>query len=76
MNRSRRKQEQNRLYPKSGGMIPNHPLFQYRKAKEYLDKDSPLYDPAEAVRWLLLSAEQRYEYAQYRLGKRIFWVME
>lgn len=48
---------------------PNHPLFQYRKAKEYLDKDSPLYDPAEAVRWLLLSAEQGYEYAQYRLGK-------
>lgn len=48
---------------------PDHPLFQYRKAKEYLDKDSPLYDPAEAVRWLLLSAEQEYEYAQYRLGK-------
>lgn len=48
---------------------PDHPLFQYCKAKEYLDKDSPLYDPAEAVRWLLLSAEQGYEYAQYRLGK-------
>ena len=48
---------------------PDHPLFQYRKAKEYLDKDSPLYDPAEAVRWLLLSAAQGYEYAQYRLGK-------
>ena len=48
---------------------PDHPLFQYRKAKEYLDKDSLLYDPAEAVRWLLLSAEQGYEYAQYRLGK-------
>lgn len=48
---------------------PDHPLFQYRKAKEYLDKDSPLYDPVEAVRWLLLSAEQGYEYAQYRLGK-------
>lgn len=48
---------------------PDHPLFQYRKAKEYLDKNSPLYDPAEAVYWLLLSAEQGYEYAQYRLGK-------
>lgn len=48
---------------------PGHPLFQYRKAKAYLDKDSPLYDPAEAVRWLLLSAAQGYEYAQYRLGK-------
>jgi len=48
---------------------PDHPLLQYRKAKEYLDKDSPLYDPAEAVRWLLLSAEQGYEYARYRLGK-------
>lgn len=48
---------------------PDNPLFQYRKAKEYLDKDSPLYDPAEAVRWLMLSAVQGYEYAQYRLGK-------
>ena len=48
---------------------PDHPLFQYRKAKVYLDKDNPLYDPAEAVRWLLLSAAQGYEYAQYRLGK-------
>ena len=48
---------------------PDHPLFQYRKAKEYLEKDSPFYDPAEAVRWLLLSAAQGYEYAQYRLGK-------
>lgn len=48
---------------------PNNPIYQYRKAKEYLDKDSPLYDPTEAVRWLLLSAEQGYEYAQYRLGK-------
>lgn len=55
--------------PKKWWNDPEHPLFQYRKAKEYLDKDSPLYDPAEAVRWLLLSAEQGYEYAQYRLGK-------
>lgn len=55
--------------PKKWWNDPGHPLFQYRKAKEYLDKDSPLYDPAEAVRWLLLSAEQGYEYAQYRLGK-------
>lgn len=55
--------------PKKWWSDPDHPLFQYRKAKEYLDKDSSLYDPAEAVRWLLLSAEQGYEYAQYRLGK-------
>ncbi|MBS5733247.1 MAG: SEL1-like repeat protein [Clostridiales bacterium] len=55
--------------PKKWWSDPDHPLFQYRKAKEYLDKNSPLYDPAEAVRWLRLSAEQGYEYAQYCLGK-------
>ena len=48
---------------------PDDPLFQYRRAKLYLDKDSPIYDPMEAVRWLELSADQGYEYAQYRLGK-------
>lgn len=48
---------------------PNDPLFQYCKVKLYLDKDSPIYDPVEAVRWLELSADQGYEYAQYRLGK-------
>ena len=48
---------------------PDDPLFQYRKAKLYLDKDSPIYDPVEAVRWLELSADQGYEYVQYRLGK-------
>lgn len=47
---------------------PDDPLFQYRKAKLYLDKDSPIYDPVEAVRWLELSADRGYEYAQYRLG--------
>lgn len=55
--------------PKKWWNDPDHPLFQYRKAKAYLDKDNLLYDPAEAVRWLLLSAAQGYEYAQYRLGK-------
>ncbi len=55
--------------PKKWWSDPGHPIYQYRRAKQYLDKDSPLYDPAEAVRWLLLSAEQGYEYAQYRLGK-------
>ena len=55
--------------PKKWWNDPDHSLFQYRKAKAYLNKDSPLYDPAEAVRWLLLSADQSYEYAQYRLGK-------
>lgn len=48
---------------------PNDPLFQYCKVKLYLDKDSPIYDPVEAVRWLELSADQGCEYAQYRLGK-------
>lgn len=46
-----------------------NPIYQYRKAKEYLDRDNPLYDPTEAVRWLEQSADQGYEYAQYRLGK-------
>lgn len=55
--------------PKKWWSDPGHPIYQYRKAKQYLDKDTPLYDPSEAVRWLLLSAEQGYEYAQYRLGK-------
>lgn len=55
--------------PKKWWSDPDHPLFQYRRAKEYLDKDSLPYDPAEAVRWFLLSAAQGYEYAQYRLGK-------
>lgn len=47
----------------------DNPIYQYRKAKEYLDRDNPLYDPTEAVRWLEKSADQGYEYAQYRLGK-------
>ena len=47
----------------------HHPLFQYRKAKEHLQKDSLLYDPVKAVWWLHLSAAQGYKYAQYRLGK-------
>ena len=55
--------------PKKWWSDPGHPIYQYRRAKQYLDKDGPLYDPAEAVRWLLLSAAQGYEYAQYRLGK-------
>lgn len=55
--------------PKKWWSDPGHPIYQYRKAKQYLDKDTPLYDPSEAVRWLLLSAAQGYEYAQYRLGK-------
>lgn len=55
--------------PKKWWNDPGHPLYQYRKAKALLDKNNPLYDPAEAVRWLLLSAAQGYEYAQYRLGK-------
>lgn len=55
--------------PKSKWNDPGNMYFQYRKAKEALDKDSTLYNPAEAVRWLELSAAQGYEYAQYRLGK-------
>lgn len=46
-----------------------NPIYQYRRAKEYLDRDNPLYDPTEAVRWLEQSADQGYEYAQYRLGR-------
>ncbi|MCM1286900.1 MAG: relaxase MobL [Clostridium sp.] len=42
---------------------------QYGFAKMFLDKESPLYDPQEAVRWLTASAEQGYTVAQYMLGK-------
>ena len=55
--------------PKKWWSDPGHPLYQYRKAKALLDKNNPLYDPQEAVQWLLLSAAQGYEYAKYRLGK-------
>ena len=55
--------------PKSKWNDPNSMFYQYRRAKEHLIKDSVQYNPAEAIRWLLLSANQGYEYAQYRLGK-------
>lgn len=48
---------------------PDDMHYQYRKAKEYLDKESEKYDPIEAVRWLKLSAGQGYDIAMYRLGK-------
>ncbi len=41
----------------------------YSRAKSLLDKDSPEYDPQEAIRLLIQSAQQDYEWAQYRLGK-------
>lgn len=41
----------------------------YRRAKKYLNKNSPTYNPAKAVKWLELSASQGYEWAQYMLGK-------
>lgn len=41
----------------------------YRKAKKYLNKNNPMYNPAEAVKWLEMSASHGYEWAQYRLGK-------
>ncbi len=55
--------------PKNGGTIPTIRCSNTARQRNISNKDSPLYDPAEAVRWLLLSAEQGYEYAQYRLGK-------
>ena len=48
---------------------PSDMHYQYRKAKQFLKKDSEKYDPVEAVRWLRLSAEQGYDIAMYRLGK-------
>jgi len=41
----------------------------YRRAKLLLDIDSSEYDPQEAVRLLIQSAQRGYEWAQYRLGK-------
>ena len=38
--------------PKKWWSDPDHPMFQYRKAKVYLDKDSPYTIRLEAVRWL------------------------
>jgi TPR repeat protein len=48
---------------------PENKYVLYRRAKALLDKDSPEYDPQEAVRLLLQSSQQNYEWAQYRLGK-------
>ena len=42
---------------------------QYNLAKQYLDRDSEIYNPKEAVKWLVESAQQGYSVAQYRLGK-------
>ncbi len=42
---------------------------QYRKAKEYLDRDSEYYDPIEAIRWLTMAANQGLDIAMYQLGK-------
>lgn len=42
---------------------------QYNLAKQYLDRDSEIYNPTEAVKWLVESAQQGYSVAQYRLGK-------
>ena len=41
----------------------------YRRAKLLLDMDSPEYDPQKAIPLLIRSAQQGYEWAQYRLGK-------
>lgn len=57
------------IRPKNPWNDPADMLYQYRKAKEYLIKDSEQYDPVEAVRWLKMSAEQGYDIAMYRLGK-------
>lgn len=42
---------------------------QYSLAKEYLNRDSEKYNPSEAVKWFVESAQQGYTVAQYRLGK-------
>ena len=42
---------------------------QYFKAKDCLDRDTERYDPAEAVRLLMLAANQGLDIAAYRLGK-------
>ena len=42
---------------------------QYNLAKQYLDRDSEIYDPKEAIKWLVESAQQGYSVAQYKLGK-------
>lgn len=57
------------LRPTNSWNDPADMHYQYRKAKEYLNKDSEQYDPVEAVRWLKLSASQGYDIAMYRLGK-------
>ena len=41
----------------------------YRRAKKHLDKNDSEYNPQEAVPLLIKSAQQDYEWAQYRLGK-------
>ncbi len=42
---------------------------QYALAKLLLDRDSELYNPNEAVDWLIASAQQNYTVAKYKLGK-------
>lgn len=42
---------------------------QYGFAKMLLVRETPFYDPKEAVRWLTASAEQGYTVAQYMLGR-------
>lgn len=41
----------------------------YRRAKVFLDSDSPEYNPQQAIPLLIRSAQQNYEWAQYRIGK-------
>ena len=40
----------------------------YFKAKDLLDRDTEQYDPTEAVRFLMLAANQGLDIAAYRLG--------
>ena len=42
---------------------------QYNIAKEYLDRESVNYNPQEAIKWLVETAQQGYTVAQYKLGK-------
>ena len=56
---------------KRSGRQDNRPKAweQYFKAKDYLDRDTEQYDPAEAVRLLMLAEDQGLDIAAYRLGK-------
>lgn len=56
--------------------FPDESLLQYRKVKEYLDRDSSFYNPTEAVRLLREAANNGSPWAQYQLGKMLLFGKE